>query len=131
MLSLYQKELLSNPQNSNLSELGVISNVRQNANKNIAAGTWTAILSLTLTPGTYIVVGQLDIYGKQNTSKYIALVDSTMQAQNAMNLILTQVYGQVTTILQIASKQIISVAAYSSTEGATVTGGVLTALKIK
>lgn len=120
-----------NEQNSNLSELGVISNIKQSGNKNIAANTWTKILSLTLTAGTYIITGQLDVYGKQNTSKYIAIVDSAMFAYNASNFILTQVYTQVVTILTITSTQTISVAAYSTTESATVSNGVLTALKMK
>ena len=54
-----------------------------------------------------------------------------MFAYNASNFILTQVYTQVVTILTITSTQTISVAAYSTTESATVSNGVLTALKMK
>ena len=112
-------------------DLGNISSVRQSGYTAISAETWSKILSITLSAGTYIIVGQLNVYGKQVTSKYIAITDSNLSAYNAADFILTQVYCTVTTILEIANTQEICLAAYSAGEAATTTNGVLTALKIK
>lgn len=121
--------------NSNLSELGnslgVINSIKQNGNTSISAGEWKKILSLTLSQGTYIIVGQLNVYGKQNTSKYIAIVDAAMSAYNAVEFISTKLYSQVITILHIINTQTIHLAAYSASEAATVSNGVFEALKIK
>lgn len=117
--------------NSNLSELGVVKREKQSESKSIKADTWTKILSLTLDAGTYIVTGQLNVNGKAETSKYIAITDEAMSAYNATNFYARMLYGQVTTILTLTSKQTISVSAFSFTEPATISNGELTALKMK
>ena len=111
--------------------MGVINNEKQNGSKSIAVGTWTKILSLTLSPGTYIIFGQLNIIGKQATGKYVAIVDPNMASYNAVNFILQQVYTQVMTILSLSSAQTISLAAYATGESATVSNGDFVAVRLK
>lgn len=108
-----------------------MTETKQSGSQSIPKATWTNILSVSLSPGTYIITGQLNIVGSTDTPKYIALTDASMSALATINLPINQIYGQSTKILQLTSAQTISISAYSQNEIATVSSGTLSALKIK
>lgn len=107
-----------------------IYDASQTISKSINAATWTEIVRYTLEYGTYVVIGEANVSNSSATSKYIAIMDDSMNAINGVQTNTTVLQNQVISFINVSedTKDIL-LGAYSK-DAATVANGKLLIMRV-
>lgn len=107
-----------------------IYDASQTISKSINAATWTEIVRYTLEYGTYVVIGEANVSNSSATSKYIAIMDDSMNAINGIQTNTTVLQNQVISFINVSEGTKDILLGVYSKDAATVANGKLTIMRV-